>query len=170
VVAFFASPMTVRMRNTAKYEKLRTLASRQQSHGDGDQFLYGMEEIDAMEKLIVSLSKQQTDSVRRKLVAQTFEGHDQRFAALFDEILIQVGDQVRMQAAQEVQRQEQQAEEDEVMPSFPLPGQQARVNSDSSSGKSETELQLWALIDMLVQSKTIVKKAAGELGSKGRFG
>jgi hypothetical protein len=73
---------------------------------------------------------------------------------------------------QEKERQ-QQAEQDEVLPSFPLPGQQSRVSSDSRDSnlsKSETELQLWALIDMLVQSKTIVKKAAGELGSEGKFG
>lgn len=35
--------------------------------------------------------------------------------------------------------------------------------------KSPEELQLWALVDMMVQSKTIVKKRNGELGSKGTF-
>jgi hypothetical protein len=35
--------------------------------------------------------------------------------------------------------------------------------------KYPEELQLWALIDIMVQSKTIVKKAEGTLGSKGTF-
>ena len=35
--------------------------------------------------------------------------------------------------------------------------------------KSPDELQLWALVDMMVQSKTIVKRRNGELGSKGTF-
>lgn len=35
--------------------------------------------------------------------------------------------------------------------------------------KSEEELQLWALIDMMVQSKTRVKLYMGSLGSKGAF-
>jgi hypothetical protein len=35
--------------------------------------------------------------------------------------------------------------------------------------KSEEELQLWALIDMMVQSKTRVKMYMGTLGSKGEF-
>lgn len=35
--------------------------------------------------------------------------------------------------------------------------------------KSPEELQLWALIDMMVQSKTRVKLHMGSLGSKGQF-
>jgi len=35
--------------------------------------------------------------------------------------------------------------------------------------KSQEELQLWALIDMMVQSKTRVKLHMGSLGSKGEF-
>ena len=35
--------------------------------------------------------------------------------------------------------------------------------------KSEEELQLWALIDIMVQSKTAVKLHMGSLGSKGTF-
>ena len=35
--------------------------------------------------------------------------------------------------------------------------------------KSEEELQLWALIDIMVQSKTAVKLHMGSLGSKGSF-
>ena len=35
--------------------------------------------------------------------------------------------------------------------------------------KSQEEMQLWALIDMMVQSKTRVKLHMGKLGSKGEF-
>lgn len=45
------------------------------------------------------------------------------------------------------------------------------LDSTSTEGrvKSEEELQLWALIDMMVQSKTMVKMHMGSLGSKGVF-
>ena len=34
-------------------------------------------------------------------------------------------------------------------------------------GRSPDERQLWALVDMMVQSKTLSKKAFGQLGNKG---
>ena len=36
--------------------------------------------------------------------------------------------------------------------------------------KTPEELQLWALIDLMVQSKTIIKRANGDLGSKSTLG
>ena len=48
-------------------------------------------------------------------------------------------------------------------------------NDESEGGeriervKTEEELQLWALIDMMVQSKTRIKLHMGSLGSKGEF-
>lgn len=57
--------------------------------------------------------------------------------------------------------------------------QQNEANSDSSGNeeegeivervKTKEELQLWALIDMMVQSKTRVKLHMGSLGSQGEF-
>lgn len=39
-----------------------------------------------------------------------------------------------------------------------------------STEKSEEEQQLWSLIDMMVQSKTAIKRAAGELGKNSTLG
>jgi len=49
--------------------------------------------------------------------------------------------------------------------------QQEESSTSTTEGrvKSEEELQLWALIDMMVQSKTMVKMYMGSLGSKGVF-
>lgn len=134
---------------------------------DDTSFDFEATEVEQMEDLILSLSKEPTDDSRRSRVVSVFEGHDARFASLFDQVLIVVGDRVRLEAAAKAEQAQAKQEEengdddddDDNLPSFPLPGQ-----------KSETELQLWALVDMMVQSKTIVKKAAGQLGSEGRFG
>ncbi|KAL3776757.1 hypothetical protein HJC23_013935 [Cyclotella cryptica] len=87
-----------------------------------------------------------------------------RFAKLFQVSLDNVGERVQNEVREKaLERQE---------------------SSDGSTGegkaegegedlvgqlKSEEELQLWALIDMMVQSKTRVKLYMGTLGSKGAF-
>jgi hypothetical protein len=48
----------------------------------------------------------------------------------------------------------------------PAPSAQNRSNSMPPSYQK----QLWALVDMMVQSKTIIKRKKGELGSQGSFG
>jgi hypothetical protein len=82
-----------------------------------------------------------------------------RFAKLFQISLDNVGERVQT-AAREKAMQRQEAE----------------VNSETDDTqdvvervKSEEELQLWALIDIMVQSKTAVKLHMGSLGSKGSF-
>lgn len=123
-----------------------------------------------MEKLIVSLSKETSDESRRGRVASIFDdalakpnGAPKRFSVLFDQVLVVVGDRVKLEAEQEALKQQQTVQEQidrEDVPKF----------KDLLKGRSDIELQLWALVDMMVQSKTIVKKATGELGSEGKFG
>jgi hypothetical protein len=87
-----------------------------------------------------------------------------RFAKLFQVSLDNVGERVQTAAREKaLERQEAEAGTD-------------REEEGSEDGddvverlKSEEELQLWALIDMMVQSKTAVKLAMGSLGSKGSF-
>jgi hypothetical protein len=113
-----------------------------------------------MEELILSLSHDSSDEHRRERLACLFAANlstDDSFAGRFNAALIDIGEQVRTEAATQAARQESIAE---VLPSFPLSGQE----------RSSAQLQLWALIDMMVQSKTIVKRASGDLGSQSTFG
>jgi hypothetical protein len=128
-----------------------------------------------MEALILSLSFDSDDTSRRGKVSTLFQEKLQTrtngetdngtpFEILFNQVLIEIGDRIRteamVQAAAEMSISVDEDSGDDL-PSFPLPAQQK---------KSQTELQLWALIDMMVQSKTLVRMAAGQLGSEGRFG
>ena len=102
-------------------------------------------EISKMDDLILSLSMERDDAQRRDKVAQVLGekilqpnglGSSDRFAQLFDERLNTVGNNVRTKAAAEAEKG----------------GENGRPSEDM--GK-----QLWALVDMMVQSKIIFKKA-----------
>ena len=108
-------------------------------------------EASSFENLILSLSKEPTDELRRARLQLIFEDSVQNqtpenanlFASQFNQALIKVGDRTRQEARAEAG--ERQIQDNTAENSQPDP-------------KSATEFQLWALIDMLVQSKTIVKK------------
>ena len=141
-------------------------------------FDYSDVEVSEMESLIRSLSALPTDESRRSQVAQIFQdafamdpkslenngagdgGTDsKRFCRLFDSVLIRIGDQVQQEAVATLR-------DDAEAPAEAADA--ADVPAERS--KSKEELQLWALVDMMVQSKTIVKRASGELGKDGAFG
>ena len=136
-----------------------------------------------MKDLILSLSMEPTDTDRRTRVKDVFEealarpnGMPKRFSDLFDAVLAEVGDEIQREAKRKFfeAQEANQTEEKEVAPS-----DEESASDDDSGGnkdkggelklKTPEELQLWALVDMMVQSKTIVKTANGELGSKGNF-
>jgi hypothetical protein len=113
------------------------------------------QETEDMKELILSLSLEPTDESRRERLAELFgealakpNGAPKRFTDLFDKTLIEVGDRVRKEALETLECEQ---------------------NLPSDGSKSPQELQVWALIDMMVQSKTLVKKANGELGNGGTF-
>ena len=132
----------------------------------------------------MTLSKESNDDTRREKLAEildkeltndTSDNSDEsadintevpRFAQLFQISLDYVGEEVQA-AAREVAAQQQQEQEN-----LSLLYDKA---DDGEEGervmrvKSQEELQLWALIDMMVQSKTRVKLHMGSLGSKGEF-
>jgi hypothetical protein len=105
-------------------------------------FPYSEFEVKAMEELVLSLSKEPTDGARRDRLVKIFENEfakpsesAHRFSALFDQVLIQVGDRVRTEAAEKF------AKEEPPLPSF-----------DTLGKKTPEELQVWALVDMMVSS------------------
>jgi len=142
---------------------------------------YSSAEMKAMEQLIVSISKEPTDESRRHRLRAVFDEelstrHSERFSALFSEVLIVVGDRVKQEASEAAWERRRQQETDRLQENYE-PKADSDQNDESSEagvsgsivGNTEEEHQLWALIDMMVQSKTLVKRAAKELGSEGRF-
>jgi len=152
-----------------------------------------------MKDLIVDLSKESTDNVRRSrlesIIVQGLEesgggGDDAAFPQLFQESLEAVGNEVQAKARElAMQRYEEKdaaetINEAAVAAASSADGANTTNNknggdspirvetvNETSEGKikSPLETQLWALVDMMVQSKTMIKKARGQLGSKGEF-
>lgn len=123
------------------------------------------EEVKAMDDLIISLSMEPTDESRRQRALQLFEtelakpnGAPKRFTDLFDAVLIVVGDRVQMAAKKRALEGGQKAEESE-----------GTNSTKDFMQRSAEERQLWALVDLMVQTKTLVKKARGTLGNNGNF-
>lgn len=140
---------------------------------------YSDEEVKEMRELIFSLSQEPTDHDRRTRLKEVFHealdrpnGMPKRFTDLFGMLLTKIGEEVQMEAKKKYfEAQEKQSVEEESSDDT-----DDKVSNDDQEEipktertKTKEELQLWALVDMMVQSKTIVKKANGELGSKGTF-
>jgi hypothetical protein len=89
-----------------------------------------------------------------------------RFAKLFQISLDAIGKRVQAAARElALEKQQQMADSEDVNKA----GNSIKVDNLVRQEKSKDELQLWALIDMMVQSKTRVKMHMGSLGSKGKF-
>ena len=110
------------------------------------------------------------------------QGDAETFSALFQQALEAVGNEVQAEArVLAMQRYEETINEEAVATAAALsddsntngessPIRVEKVNETSEGTiKSPLETQLWALVDMMVQSKTMIKKAKGQLGSKGTF-
>mmetsp|Transcript_33911 Transcript_33911/g.99938 ORF Transcript_33911/g.99938 Transcript_33911/m.99938 type:complete len:238 (-) Transcript_33911:1896-2609(-) len=143
---------------------------------------------DGMKDLIVDLSKEATDDIRRSrlqsIIAQGLaEGDAETFPTLFQQALEVVGNEVQAEARELAM---QRYEEKDAAETINEAAVASAPSSDSNNGespirveqvnetsegtiKSPLETQLWALVDMMVQSKTMIKKAKGQLGSKGEF-
>lgn len=124
------------------------------------------EEVKAMDELIISLSMEPTDESRRARAVQIFEdnlslpnGAPKRFADLFDAVLMVVGDRVQGEAKKRALEAGPQTTEE---------AEEEATNKDWME-RSADERQLWALVDLMVQTKTLVKKASGNLGNSGTF-
>lgn len=103
----------------------------QQATADND---YSDDQVSAMESLIVSLSQEPTDEARRERLATIFAERleEPDFTSLFGDVLTIVGDRTK-----------------------------AEAQIAAEKGDCETEQkQLWALVDMMIQSKVIVKQSS----------
>ncbi len=136
--------------------------------------------MEEMEQRILSISREATDEVRRDRLRAIFieslsqpNGDPQRFIELFNQTLIIVGDRVKLEAQQKFLKLQEEAEaaekDDAGNDESSLTPPPDAAAPEVSREKTQDELQLWALIDMMVQSKTIVKKESGGLGSKSSF-
>lgn len=133
---------------------------------DYDYDNYTPAEVTQMEEVIVSLSQESNDEARRSRLRQIMEvglngpnGGPKRFASLFNRVLTQVGEQVQKEAREKYSERVAAVESngDDT-----ANGDSAPESGDSSESKavekSPEELKLWALVDMMVQSKTMIKK------------
>jgi hypothetical protein len=133
---------------------------------------FGEKEVKEMEGLIISLSLEPTDESRRERLHSIFDealarpnGRPEQFSDLFDQALVTVGEEVKAEA----QKAALESQETASLPEEQSEDTDQDEASSSSTEKSPQQRQLWALVDMMVQSKTIVKKHSGELGNRGTF-
>eukprot|EP00980_Cylindrotheca_fusiformis_P001677 scaffold381_cov138-Cylindrotheca_fusiformis.AAC.13 len=131
---------------------------------------HSSENLEEMKDLILSLSQEPTDHDRRTRLEGVFQealarpnGGPKQFSDLFDAVLTKVGEEVQTEAKKKFLSQLEEVCDEATDATA------AEETRDGEREKTPEELQLWALVDMMVQSKTIVKKANGELGSKGKF-
>ena len=140
---------------------------------------------DGMKDLIIDLSKESTDDVRRSrlqaiIVQGLDEGDADSFSQLFQQSLEAVGNEVQAEARELAMKRYEEKDAAETINEAAVasatnnggdsPIRVETVNETSEGKiKSPLETQLWALVDMMVQSKTMIKKVQGQLGSKGEF-
>lgn len=104
-------------------------------------------ESDEVRELILTLSLEADDEQRRtklkslleEKLAQDDVVESAKFAHLWDTNIIQIGGEIQNNARLEAEQNKQSE------------------NGTIGSGKNEKEKQLWAMVDMMVQSKSITK-------------
>lgn len=139
-----------------------------------------------MKELILSLSREPTDEARRQRMETVMteglampEEEADQFCKLFQQSLEVVGNEVQA-AARELAMKKYEEKEADALSSDDDSSEEGggegtgriwieTVNESGGKIKSPVEAQLWALVDMMVQSKTMIKRASGQLGNKGEF-
>lgn len=117
-------------------------------------------------ELILSISLESDDEKRRKRLSDTLEQNINQekdviaaaqFAHLWDVNIIKIGQEIQNEARMEAENKaaalagEEEKDDD---------GSRNMSNSsdDTNNEKSMKEKQLWSMVDMMVQSKTLIKK------------
>ena len=184
---------TISKSKTSSHNNIITLRESSDDSGSGGTASpispnFTKEEIEDMNKVILSLSKETEDEKRRERLAGIFDSefaYDKnageevdadippRFAQLFQTSLDIVGQEIQTAAREAAEKQLQQdqwreQDTDDIEKDL-FKEIEATEKKRVERVKSLEELQLWALIDMMIQSKTRVKKYMGSLGSKGEF-
>jgi hypothetical protein len=122
-------------------------------------------DVTQMDQLIIKFSLEQNDETRRQALVNLFteelsksEGVLQQFVECFDKCLIKIGDEVRQQAMNQVILKQQQPLMDKKSTLEEMDDRVVEPDFVSTKAKTKTEMQVWALVDMMIQSKMIVKK------------
>ena len=118
---------------------------------------------DEVTSLIMSLSEEKNDDVRRNNLSSLLKERlnqensieAARFAVLWDTTIIEIGSKVQEEARKKAEESVTTECEEENINSDP----EVTSNLDSTRIKSAEELKLWAMIDMMIQSKHIIKNA-----------
>ncbi len=129
---------------------------------------YTPAEVTQMKNVIVSLSQESDDQARRLRLKTIMEvglagpnGGPKRFATLFERVLTQVGEQVQNEAREKYSERttasEEENSEEDAEKAVVQEGDEDS-SEEKAPEKSPEELKLWALVDMMVQSKTMLKK------------
>jgi len=134
---------------------------------------YTPAEVTKMQDVVVSLSLESSDDVRRSRLALIIEvglaGPNEgpkRFTVLFDRVLTQVGEKFQKEAREKYAKQAPSSsaveptdddDDDDDLDTETYSVPEKDENAEPKE-KSPEELRLWALVDMMIQSKTIIKK------------
>lgn len=135
---------------------------------------YTPAEVTKMQDMVVSLSQESNDETRRTRLKLIIEvglagpnGGPKRFAVLFDRVLTQVGEQVQREAREKYAARAADSEagrngDDNLSADTVLEKDESDEGGnppeDKPVEKTPEELKLWALVDMMIQSKTMIKK------------
>ena len=123
-------------------------------------------------KLILDLSKIANDAERRTNVSnllneklnQSNVSDSAKFAHLWDLSIIKIGAEIQNEARMDAERRASVTQEGESSVESKTndgdDGDDGDDKKSQSENKSETELQLWSMVDMMVQSKSIIKELA----------
>lgn len=118
---------------------------------------------DEVTSLIMRLSEEENDEVRRSnlssLLRERLNQENSieaaRFALLWDTTIIEIGSKVQEEARKKAEETAASQSKEELINSDP----EVSSNLDGTRIKSAEELKLWAMIDMMIQSKHIIKNA-----------
>ena len=126
---------------------------------------FSIQESTEMQQLILSLSLESSDQSRRDRLAMIYDNEfSKRFAILFDKTLMEMGTVIQESAKAQAMSKQKKEQEDGVTPSS-----SSVVNNPNSSedymslNRSIEERQLWAMVDMMVQSKILTKRKLEQL-------
>jgi len=122
--------------------------------------LYAESEIEEMGNTIISISKERDDEKRRSIIISLIKEKTQaddpaeaaKFAHLWDITLTAVGGKFQNEAREKAYKTASETNNSKD-------GDQVEDGTTRTPEKSDDEMQLWALIDMMIQSKILIKKA-----------
>ena len=136
---------------------------------------FSIQESTEMQQLIVSLSLEPSDQVRRDRLSMLFQKEfsnpdyeiSKKFAVLFDQTLIEMGtiiqESAKAQAMTKLKREQDMGETSSTANSS------NGTEDYMSLNRSIEERQLWAMVDMMVQSKILATRKIQQLGAENEF-